>query len=169
MANIVVKNEILEMMLYIWDSVSQREKIGEAFILEVADHKDIQYLYGENFTKESVRKVLSAISNRELINKPTKEESRFWNNNMWMLEDLEFTNLMVAPVKTLNLNDIKDKLTKEEYEVIFIPGHIDEFYIDGNKLIINFFKVMIDMNDFSKITIAEKPFKEYIEEKLLNM
>lgn len=77
MSNIIIKNEILEMMLYIWDSVSQREKISETFILEVADQKDMQYLYGEDFTKESVRKVLSAISNKELINKPTKKKADF--------------------------------------------------------------------------------------------
>lgn len=168
MSNIIIKNEILEMMLYIWDSVSQREKIAETFILEVADQKDMQYLYGEDFTKESVRKVLSAISNRELINKPTKKESRFWNNNMWMLEDLEFTNMMIAPVKKLNLDNIAAKTTKD-IEVIFVPGHIDEYQIIGNKLVINFFKIMVDINDFSKITIAEKPFKDYIEEKILSM
>lgn len=169
MSNIIVKNEILEMMLYIWDSVSQREKVGESFILEVANHDDMKYLYGEDFDKESVRKVLSAISNRELLNKPTKKESRFWNNNMWMLEDLEFTNKMIHPVKTLNLDDLKNKLTKDEYEVIFIPGHIDEYYIDGNKLIINFFKIMVDLFVEGKVTIAQKPFKEYIEEKLTSI
>jgi len=157
------------MMLYIWDSVAQREKVGESFLTEVADHENMKYLYDGDFTKESVRKVLSAISNRELLNKPTKKESKFWNNNMWMLEDLDFTNKMLAPVKTLNLDSIKDNLTKDEYEVIFVPGHIDEFYIDGNKLIINFFKIMVNIFEENKITIAEKPFKEYIEEKLLNM
>ena len=108
MANIIVKNDILEMMLYIWDSVSQREKIAESFLVEVANNEDMKYLYDDDFTKESVRKVLSAISNRELMNKPTKKESKFWNNNMWMLEDLEFTRMMVSPVKSLNLDSIKD-------------------------------------------------------------
>lgn len=169
MANITIKNDIIEMMLYIWDSVSQREKIGETFILKLADEKNMQYIYGEEFDKESLRRVLSAISNRELLNKPTKKESRFWNNNMWMLEDIDFTNMMIAPVKTLNLDDLKAKLPKDDYEVIFIPGHIDEFYIDGNKLIINFFKIMVSLFVEGKVTIAEKPFKEYIEEKLMSM
>lgn len=169
MANIIIKNEILEMMLYIWDSVAQREKISETFLVEIADHKDMKYLYDEDFTKESVRKVLSAISNRELLNKPTKKESKFWNNNMWMLEDLEFTNMMIAPVKTLNLDEAKTKLGNHEYEVIFIPGHVDEYYIDGNKLIINFFRIMVDIFGEGAVTIGGKPFKEYIEEKLLSM
>ena len=88
---------------------------------------------------------------------------------MWMLEDMEFTNKMIEPVKHLNLDDLRDKLTKEEYEVIFIPGHIDECYIDGNKLIINYFKVMIDMFGDQPAKIDGKPIKEYIEEKLLSI
>lgn len=86
-----------------------------------------------------------------------------------MLEDMEFTNMMIAPVKQLNLDELKGKLTKDEYEVIFIPGHIDEYYIDGNKLIINYFKIMIDMFGGEPAKIGGKPLKEYIEEKLLSM
>lgn len=169
MAKIAIKNDILESMIYMWDSISQRQKIGEIFILKLADEQDMQYLYGEDFNKESVRKVLSAISNKEFLNKPTKKESRFWNKNMWMIEDMEFTNKMVAPVKKLNLDDVKSKLSKDEYEVIFIPGHVDEYYIDGNKLIINFFKIMIDMFGDGSAKIGDKPLKEYVEEKLLSM
>lgn len=169
MAKITIKNDIIEMMLFGWDSVSQREKVSDIFTAKLADHEDMKYLYGEDFDKESVRKVLSAISNRELLNNPTKKESRFWNNNMWMTEDLEFTNMMVKPTKTLNLDSIKDKLSKDEYEVIFIPGHMDEYYIDGNKLIINFFKIAVSLYDEKDITIACKPFKEYIEEKLISI
>lgn len=169
MAKIVIKNDILEMMIYIWDSVAQRQKITDDFIIKLAANEDMKCLYGEDFEPESVRKVLSAISNRERLNNPTKKESRFWNNNMWMLEDLEFTNMMMNPVKTLNLDGIKDKLTKDEYEVIFIPGHVDEYYIDGNKLIINFFKIVVNLYDENDIKIVDKPFMEYIEEKLLSM
>lgn len=169
MAKIIIKNDIIEMMLFGWDSVSQREKVSDTYTNQIADHEDMKYLYGEDFDKESVRKVLSAISNRELLNNPTKKESRFWNNNMWMTEDLGFTNMMVNPIKTLNLDSIKDKLSKEEYEVIFIPGHMDEYYIDDNKLIINFFKIVVNLYDEEDIKIAGKDFKEYIEEKLLSM
>lgn len=169
MTQISIKNDILEMMLYIWDSVSQREKISDAFLMKVADHEDMKYLYDQDFDKESVRKVLSAISNRELLNNPTKKESKFWNNNMWMIEDLEFTNMMIRPVKTLNLDNLKDKMAQGDYELVFIPGHIDEYYLDGNKLIINFFKIMVSLYDEEDITIAKKPFKEYIEEKLFSL
>ncbi|WP_300276500.1 TDE2712 family protein [Peptacetobacter sp.] len=169
MAKIIIKNEILEMMLYIWDSVHQKEKIADSFFLEIAENPDMKYLYDDEFTKESVRKVLSAISNRELLNKPTKKESRFWSKNMWMLEDLGFTNMMVAPVKQLNLDYLEDKLTKDEYEVVFIPGHVDECYIDDNKLVINFFNIVVDFFGDGPVKIGDKPFNEYIEEKLLSM
>lgn len=156
-------------MVYIWDSVAQKQKITDDFLIKFADQEDMEFLYGDDFDKESVRKVLSAISNRERLNNPTKKESRFWNNNMWMTEDLGFTNMMVNPVKTLNLDELKDKLPKEEYEVIFIPGHMDEYYIDGNKLIINFFKIVVSLYDEDDIKIGDKPFKAYIEEKLLSI
>ena len=169
MAKIAIKSEILEMMLYAWDSVHQKEKIADSFFIGLADEMDMKYLYDEDFTKESVRKVLSAMSNRELLNKPTKKESRFWNKNMWMLEDLSFTNMMIEPVKQLNLDHMEDKLSKEEYEVIFIPGHMDEYYIDENKLIINFFNITVDLFGEGQVTIAGKPFKEYIEEKLISI
>lgn len=169
LANIKIKNEILETMLYIWDSVAQKQKITDNFLIKLAEHEDMKYLYGDGFDKESVRKVLSAISNRELLNNPTKKESKFWNNNMWMTEDLGFTNMMVNPVKTLNLDELRDKLSKEEYQVIFIPGHTDEYYIDENKLIINFFKIVVSLFDENDIKIGDKSFKEYIEENLLNI
>lgn len=169
--SITVSLDTLEMMLYFWQSVAERQKIADVFLWEVAEKEDMKCLYGDNFSKESIRKVLSAISNREILNHPTKEESRFWNYNMWMLEDLENMNSMVGPVKKLNLDDLKDKLKdrKTDYnklEVAFIPGHVDEYYIDGNKLVVNFFKIAVDFMDPTKVTIDGKTIKEYVEEKI---
>lgn len=171
---IKVEFKAIEMMLYYWQSIAEREKVGEAYILEVGDLAEMSYLYGEDFDKESVRKVLSAISNRELLNNATKKESKYWNNNMWMLEDLENMNNMVKPIKTLNLNYFIEKLNEkdpqyEELEVIFLPGHGDEYIIDDNKLIINFFRLMVDFMDETKVNISGKPFKEYVEEKLIEL
>ena len=136
----------------------------------------MEYLYGEGFDKDSVRRVLSAISNREVLNSESKLERKFWNNNMWMLEDLEFTNMMVAPLKTLNLNHLIDKLNSineafeyEKIEVIFVPGHLDEYVIDENKLVVNFFRVMPDLYEEGKVTIAGKDLKDYLEEKLVEL
>lgn len=165
--------DTVEMMLFIWQSIADKEKVADSFFIELANNKNMKYLYGEEFDEDSVRKVLSAISNREVLNNASKKERKFWNNNMWMLEDLDNMNNMVKPVKLLNLNDLKLRLngeTKfEEVEVIFIPGHEEEYYIDGNKLVINFFRLMVDFMDESKVTISGKPLDEYIEEKLLEM
>lgn len=170
---IKINFDTVEMMLYFWQSIAERDKVAESFMREVASKEEMKYLYGPDFNEESVRKVLSAISNRELLNNSTKQERKFWNNNMWMLEDLGNMNNMVKPVKTLNLDDVKEKLggeTKfEELEVIFIPGHEAEYYIDDNKLVINFFRLMVDFMDETKVNIAGKPFKEYVEEKLFKI
>lgn len=165
--------DTVEMMLFIWGSIADKEKVADSFFIEVANKKEMKYLYGEEFNEDSVRKVLSAISNRELLNNSSKKERKFWNNNMWMLEDLGNMNNMVRPVKTLNLDDVIEKLSGEtkfeELEVVFIPGHEDEYYIDGNKLVINFFRLMVDFVDETKVNISGKPLKEYVEEKLFEM
>lgn len=165
---ITVNLDVVEMMLFFWQSVKEREKVSEDFMREVAGKDDMKYLYGDDFQEDSVRKVLSAISNRERLNNPTKAEGRFWNYNMWMLEDLNNMNNMVKPIKVLNLDHFKDKLdsSHEKLEIIFIPGHLEEYYIDGNKLIINFFRLMVDIMDETKVNLAGKPIQEYVEEKL---
>ena len=174
--SIKVNLDVIEAMLYYWQATSEKQKVGEPYIISIAEFKEMEYLYGEGFDKDSVRRVLSAISNREVLNSESMLERKFWNNNMWMLEDLEFTNMMVQPIKVLNLSDMVDKLNNinsdtkyEQIQVIFIPGHVDEYYIDGNKLIINFFRIMPSLYEEGKVTIGDKDFKEYIEEKLIEL
>jgi hypothetical protein len=171
---IEIKFEAVEMMLYYWQSIAEREKVSESYLTEVADNKDMNYCYNMEFSPESVRKVLSAISNRELLNNATQAEKKFWNCNMWMVEDLDNMNNMVKPVKMLNLDYLVEKLNEhnpkyENIEVHFIPGHEEEYKIEDNKLIINFFKIMINPMDETDIKITGKPFKEYIEEKLIEL
>lgn len=164
--------DVLEMMIYYWDSVSSRERVSDSYFVEIAEKENMKYLYNEEFTRDSVRKVLSAISNREKLSNTTKAEGRFWNNNMWILEDMELTNMMVQPVKTLNLDgyleELREKCGFEEIEVAFIPGHLDECYMYGNKLIINFFRVNASPWDDS-VKIEGVDFKEYIHSKLIEM
>ncbi len=171
---IKVNFEPVEMMLFYWQSIAEREKVGETYLMEVANLDEMNYIYDEDFNKESVRKVLSAISNREMLNNANKKESKYWNNNMWMLEDLENMNNMIKPIKTLNLDYFLDDLNKkntelDEIELIFLPGHQDEYIIDENKLVINFFRLMVDYMNTEKINIAGKAFKDYIEEKLTEL
>ncbi len=177
MINKITTNlEVVEALLYFWQASSEGEKVGEDYIRSICNFEDMKYLNNDEFNEESARKVLSAISNRELISDGTKTEMRYWNNNMWMLEDLEFTNMMVKPVKTLHPNifldsisDVENSSSYESIEIIFLPGHFEEYYIDGNKLIINFFKITVDLFEEDKITIDRKEFNEYIKEKLIEL
>ncbi|WP_422486943.1 hypothetical protein [Gudongella sp. DL1XJH-153] len=168
MASITVSANTVEMMIFFWESVADREKVSDKYLMELAEHEDLSTLYDEEFSKDSFRKVLSAISNRELMNNPTKKESRFWNLNMWMLEDMDNMREMVKLVKTLNLDHLKDKLSKD-VKVIFIPGTTEEYKFDGDKLIINFFKISINPYAETNVTISGKEFNTYIEEKVLEI
>jgi hypothetical protein len=171
---IKLKLDAIEGMLYYWQATSEKEKVGESYLVNITEFPGMSKLYGEDFTPESARKVLSAISNREMMNDATKTERKFWNNNMWMLEDLEYTNTMVAPLKMLNLDDLAEKINArvsdskyEDVEVVFIPGHKDEYYIDENKVIVNFFRVMPDIYGGDSVKIGETELKSYIEEKIV--
>jgi hypothetical protein len=168
---IKVNLEAVEAMLYFWQAAKEKENVAEKFFYDVADMQALSCAYDDEFNGESVRRALSAIKNREPF-VGNKKERKFWNNNMWMMEDFEYTNSMVQPIKKLNLDNLVGKLTQfegsnkyDELEVIFAPLHSDEYIITENKLVVNFFRVKPDfINNIT--TIAEKELNEYIEEKL---
>lgn len=168
--------EILEAMLYFWQATKDKEKVGEAYILSIAGKEQMQYIYSEDFSAESVRLVLSAISNRELLNTTNKTERKFWNNNMWMLEDMGIMNSMLLPLKTLNIDDIvseinseTDQFAFESAEIIFFPGHNEIYRINGNKLFINFFRLSPDMFEENKLSIEDLELKQFIKNKIMEM
>lgn len=171
-SRIRVNLDVIEAMLYFWQAVNDRENISELYIYDITAMDGLTLAYDEEFNAESVRRALSAIKNREVFSRSSRKEGRFYNNNLWMMEDLGYTNLMAAPIKILNLESLVDSLnTKypevryEELEVIFSPLHLDDYIIKNNKLIINFFRVKPgDLDDFSYIGEAE--LKKFIEEKL---
>lgn len=153
--------EVLETMIYYWNSVSEREKVGEQYLASISENSGMKATYSEDFDGESVRKVLSAISNREPFKGRTKNEGRFWNNNMWMLEDMDYMNMVIDPLKKLSIEDLGDG------EVIFLPLHLDLFYKKSNNLYINFFMIKPDMYDDSgKLTIEDIEIKEWIKKKM---
>ena len=172
-----VKFNVIEMMYYYWQVTSEKGKVGETYLIELSETEDMKYVYDGEFNSDSVRRVLSAISNREVLNSESKKERKFWNFNMWMLEDLGFTEMMVLPVKKLNLSYLVDKLNEqfkdsakyEELEEIFVPGLEEEYSIVENKLIINFFKIKADLYEEDKVTIGELSLNDYIEEKLVEL
>lgn len=174
--NVKLNLEEIEAMLYFWTATVDREKVAESYLTQIGAMPGISSCYDEEFNAESVRKVLSAITNRELLSEKTIKEGRFWNNNMWMTEDLEYTNMMVAPLKKLNIDSLVGELKEagtnspyEEIEVIFSPLHFDEYLIKGNRLIINFFRVKPDDMEEDKATIDGKDLKQYIKEHLLEL
>ncbi len=151
----------LETMLFIWATLRDKEKVSDMILVDLANSDEMKAAYDDEFTTESVRKVLSAISNKELINSPVKKESRFWNYNMWMLEDADMTELMLSPIKTLNLDDIE-----MDTEVVFFPGHMDLYKVMDGKLYINFFLLKVDIFGDNSVSIDGKTIKEFIKEKV---
>ncbi len=173
--NIHINLETLEKMLYFWQASSEGEKVAEDYLADVAAAPEMTLIYDAELDAAGVRKVLSAITNREQMNDPTKREWKLWNNNMWVMEEQLLRDNMVRPVKTLNADALVEKVNAqkdiphESIEILFIPGTAEEYVIDGNRLVINFFKIQADLFDEEKVTIADKPVLEYIEEKLLEM
>ena len=159
-----INMEVMEMMLFFWQSTSEKEKVSDSYLVEIGEREEMTPLYNEEFTPESVRKVLSAITNREILSEKTKAEGRFWNNNMWILEDLSLaTDYMLPPIKQLSGSAFGDK----DAEIIFLPGTFDTVYRREGKLYVNFFKLMA--NPYAgdgEVTIEDKPFIEFIKEAL---
>lgn len=155
----------VESMLVFWSMVSEKEKVSDLFIQDLADMDEFKASFDSEFTKDSFTKILSAVSNKELLNGMSKKEGRFWNYNLWMLEDMEFVAQMVDPLKKLNL----DGLTAAgDVEVVFVPMNMQESFIGDGKLYINFFKTMY--NEFEETTNIEgKEISAYIQEKIAEM
>lgn len=159
--------EEIEMMLYFWKATNDKEKVAEQYLNEVANMPGLKASYGEDFNEESVRKVLSAITNREMLSTKTKTEGKFWNNNMWMMEDLEYTDMMVQPLKKLNIDSLESEINQDgNLEIVFSPLPIDEYIIKNDTIIINFFRVKpSDFDDTATIDNVE--LKEYIKNKIM--
>ena len=157
-----INTEVLELFIYFWESTNDKEKVGEAFLVDLANRKEMSVLFNDEFDGESVRKVLSSITNREILSDKTKAEGRFWNNNMWMLEDLNLTRDMLAPVKQLN-GDQFSSLVSGDLVIYFIPGHVDTYYKRDGELYVNFFKLMFDFGT-EEVVIEGKTLVEYIKD-----
>jgi len=172
---IKVNFDTVEAMLFFWQTTSEREKVTEKYLNDVASMEGFKLIYDEEFDAESVRRAMSAVSNREPFQSKSKKEGRFWNNNLWMLEDLEYTHAMLQPIKKLNLDTLIDEInsvnTNKDFdtiEVIFVPFHTEEYLIKGNRLIINFFRVRPDFVS-EKTYIGELEISDYIKDKIVEL
>ena len=171
---ISVNQNILEMMLFYWESVASKDKMSDEYFLELAGKKEMESLYSDDFTKDSFRRVLSAISNREKLNSQSSKESKFWNQNMRMIEDLTLTNAMIAPVKKLNLSElVGENLNTEKLEVLFIPLPEGDFFVGRDIIAFNFFSIIASYNskDFEnvsdiKVSLHGKDIKDYVVETI---
>lgn len=172
---IIVNLDVVEALLFFWQSIKDRKKVSERFIFDVTAMSGLSYVYDDEFNEESVRKALSAITNRESFAGKNRKEGRFYSNNLWMLEDLRYTEKMMQPLKKLNLQSLLPKLNSleesknyKELEVIFSTFHSEEYLIKNNKLIINFFGIkQIDGNEV--VYVCNKELLPFIEEKLIEL
>ncbi len=160
---------VFEAMIYFWTATLEREKVGERYLNDIAEMEDMKSLYDDEFNKESVRKILSAISNREMFRPENKKEGSFWNYNMWIMEDPEVMKMIIDTVKSIEVKAIEEKISgnqDEQIEIAFIPGHGKPFYTRGGKLLINVFMFRYDFNT-DKIKYIEKPIEDYITETIM--
>jgi len=154
--------DVLESMIYYWNTVAEKGKVSEQFISFLAQDRGMKATYDENFDAESVRKVLSAISNVEPFIGETLNEGKFWTNNMWMIEKMDYMNSVINPLKRLSVEDLG------EGQVVFLPLQLDLFYKKGNTLYINFFMVEPDeINGTDKLTIEGVEVKEWIKKTMM--
>lgn len=161
-----INTEVLELFIYYWQATSDREKVSDIFLTELSERKELKVLFNEEFSSDSIRKVLSSITNREVLSEKTKTEGRFWSNNMWMLDDLGITMGMVAPIKQLNGEQF-ESLVENEMTINFIPGHMETYYWVNGDLYINFFKLATNF-ETGEVNIEGKLLDEFIKDILQN-
>jgi len=172
--NIKINLEAIEAMNYFWHAASDKDHIEESFFQNVGQMEAMKYIYDDEFNEESVRLVLSAIKNRELIN-GNKKEMKFWNYNMWVMEDFEYTQMMVDPCKKLNLDFLLDEIQEynnknyEEIEVVFSMMYDGVYEIKDNKLIVNFYRVKPDDLEEAKTYIDKVDIKEFMKDKIIEL
>jgi hypothetical protein len=164
--------EAIEAMLYFWDATKDKEKVNEQFLNNLAELPVMKLVYDDEFTAESVRRILSGITNREPIRPANRKEGRFFNNNLWMLEDLSLTAEMAQPIKKLNLDALANELSQEfsqerKITVYFAPLHLEEVYVKPDALIINFFRLQPDFA--GGVNVAGQPLLDYLTARLREM
>lgn len=162
--------DVLEMMLFYWESVASKDKITDEYFIEIANKVEVKPLYNEEFSLDSFRRVLSSISNREKLNNKTSLESKFWSQNMRMIEDLNLTRAMLAPIKILNLDTLKSEpLELEKLSVVFIPFPEGDYIVESNTIYFNFFSIIASYKDIENpseisVLLHGKSVKEYVIE-----
>lgn len=136
----------IEAMQFLWTSIASKDKLTEKFIIDIANTEPFQWIYNDEFTAESVRRSLSALSNREPFT-GNKTENRFYSRNLMILEYIDTLHDKINALKGIRLKDIIDHLNTtwdikdmDHLEVVVVPTPFDTFQRHENKIILNFFK-----------------------------
>lgn len=157
--------EALEAMDFYWAALKDRERISDLFIQEVTAMQGYCLSYDDEFTAESVRRVLSALANREPFKASNKKEGRLYSNHLWMMDDLGIEKAMLQPVKQLNVEHLRQHVSTnipyEEIQIHVVPLHLDTHKVVNNHILINFFKIQLG-EDESKVNIQNVALDQYI-------
>jgi len=171
---IEVNLEAIESLYFFWVAARNKENVSERFFHDIGEMSAVKSMFDDEFNEESVRRTLSAIKNREPFS-GNKKERKFWNLNMWMMEDFDYTDSIIRPVKKLNLDDLVSKMEGvqntqgiEDIEVIFSPMPLEEALIKGNKLLINFFWVKPGATDDEPL-FGQGTLKDFIQDQIKKM
>lgn len=164
--NININYEALELLQFFWETAARGEKISDKYIMEIAEKPEMSQIFVEDFDEQSVRKVLSAVINKEPVNEPTSKELEFFSYNKFNADDPGNVEMMLPPVKVLNLDSLKDEFAEnskfDSLIVNFVPAYDMVYKIKDNVLTINFFKIEADWSDFDNVFVEGKILKEFV-------
>lgn len=141
MSNIKINLNGLEIMVFFWNSIVSKEKLNEAFINDICTMKEYQNIYNNEFTFESLRTVLSAITNKEPY-KGNKKEMKFYSNNLRILEYIDDVNPIIDKIKKLNLDSLISK-SEKDLEIIILPATTNSIVKFNNSLVVDFFALRL--------------------------
>ncbi|HNR05196.1 MAG TPA: hypothetical protein PKI50_11660 [Bacillota bacterium] len=139
MANIKINLNGLEIMVFFWNSLMSREKVSESFLNDLCSMQEFSYIYNEDFNNESLRRLLSALNNKEPFS-GNKPERKYYSNSLMIMEYIDEVQPAINAIKKLNLNSIAEK-AKEDVEVVVVPGLSKGIEKTDNKLIVDFFSL----------------------------
>ena len=137
MANIKINLNGLEIMVFFWNSLMSKEKVSESFLNDLCSMQEFSYIYNEDFNSESLRRVLSALNNKEPFS-GNKPERKYYSNSLMIMEYIDEVQPTINAIKKLNLNSIAEK-AKADVEVVVVPGLSKGIEKTDNKLIVDFF------------------------------
>lgn len=141
MSNIKTNLNGLEIMVFFWNSLISKEKVSETFINDLCSMKEFSYIYNEDFSNESLRRVLSALNNKEPFT-GNKVERKYYSNNLMVLEYVDQVQPKIDTIKKLNLEKLTSKIT-QNIEIIIIPGTSEGIEKYDDKVIVDFFKLRL--------------------------